>query len=397
MTSITCHRQSHPHGGYTYSVPHGDHHNNSNNSRPLHMVQTTLTPTALGPGTGNPPSCLAGSQLPPSLDISSPNLNALSDTETTKELTKITVDTSKTASISYDLADDMGLSMAESPTNHTNITPGLSPTPDKPRISKRKRTSSPPSPSSTSPGDHRRSTSRSTRRSAQTNRQSSLHSHRRAATLTAPLTPSVSTKDQESKREDLLALHRESCRLFQDSGRHERASLSPTTYSSPPRTVRTSSEAGSPPVSPVLPTQFSMVSEDLTGQDPQKDPVLHTVPITSTIPDDGYISPIQTSATVIDWTSPSTRRREYKKIDRASSGVRGFWRRVAPKWCQFGHDRTPFFEEKGGKRNYEGSVRRFRMDLPEEPVPERKTSAIQALKLKQKLGTVKMGSRRRSE
>ncbi|BAE65310.1 hypothetical protein F9C07_5996 [Aspergillus flavus] len=395
MSSITCHRQSHGQGGYPYSLPHGHHHNNSNNSRPLHIVQT-ITPTVLGPGTGIPPSCLAGSQLPPSLDISS-NLNTLADTKATLELTEITVDTS-TSPVSHDIADDMGLNMEVSSTTNPNVTPELSPACDKPRISKRKRTSSPPSPSSTSPGDHRRSSSRSTRHSAQTARQSSLHSHRRAATITAPLTPSVPSKDLEAKREDLLALHRESCRLFQDSERtiptqYERASLPPTIHDSPPHTVRTSSETGSPPVSPIFPTRFSTVSEDLTGPDNHKGPML----ITNTIHDESYIPPIQTSVTVIDWTSPSTRRREYKKIDRASSGVRGFWRRVAPKWCQFGHDRTPFFEEKGGKGNYEGSVRRFRMDLPDEPAPERKMNAIRALKLKQMLVTTKMSSRRKSE
>lgn len=64
----------------------------------------------------------------------------------------------------------------------------------------------------------------------------------------------------------------------------------------------------------------------------------------------------------MEWTSSSTRRREYEKIDRASRGIRGLWRRVAPRWCQGRNSRTPFFEE--GKSNREGSVRRFRMDLP---------------------------------
>ncbi|KAB8258078.1 hypothetical protein BDV32DRAFT_126348 [Aspergillus pseudonomiae] len=395
MNAITCHRQSHAHGGYPYSLPHDHRHNNSNNSRPLHIVQTIM-PTALGPGAGETPSCLAGSQLPPSLEISSPNLNALPDTKATLELTEITVDTC-TSPVTPDIADDMGLSMEGSSITYPSATPELSPVGDNPRISKRKRTSSPPSPSSTSPGDYRRSSSRSTRRSEQTARHSSLHSHRHA-----PLTPSVPSKDLETKREDLLALHRESCRLFQDSGRtiptqHRRTSLPLTTHDSPPHTLRTSSETGSPPVSPVFPTQISTVSEDLTDQDYHKGPLLHTSPITNTIHDESYIPSIQASVTVIDWTSPSTRRREYKKIDRASSGVRGFWRRVAPKWCQFGHDRTPFFEEKDGKGNYEGSVRRFRMDLPDEPVPERKMNAIRALKLKQKLVTTKMSSRRQSE
>ncbi|KAE8383341.1 hypothetical protein BDV26DRAFT_251544 [Aspergillus bertholletiae] len=404
MTSITCHRQSHAHGGYPYSLPHGHSHNNSNNSRPLHIIQTTMTPTALGPGSGNPPpSCLAGSQLPLSLDISSsPNLNALSDTKPTVDLTEITVHAGA-APVAHDLVDDMGLSMVASSTANTNVISELSSVGDKPRIPKRKRTASPPSLSSTSPGDHRRSTSRSTRHSAHTAGQSSLHSHRRAATVSAPLTPSVPSKDLEPRREDLLALHRESCRLFQDSELtiptpYERASFPPTTHESPPHTIRTSSDTGSPPVSPVFPTRFSTVSEDLPGPEHQKGPLLHTSPVMSIIRDESCIPAIQTSVTVIDWTSPSTRRREYKKIDRASSGVRGFWRRVAPKWCQFGHDRTPFFEEKDGKGNYEGSVRRFRLDLPDEPVPERKTNTIRALKLKHKLvTTTKMSGRRKSE
>lgn len=66
----------------------------------------------------------------------------------------------------------------------------------------------------------------------------------------------------------------------------------------------------------------------------------------------------------MEWTSDSTRRAEYEQIDRASRGVRGFWRRVAPRWCQTRDSRTPFFEE--GKTSREGSVRRFRMDLADE-------------------------------
>jgi hypothetical protein len=95
---------------------------------------------------------------------------------------------------------------------------------------------------------------------------------------------------------------------------------------------------------------------------------------------------VTATTTVIDWTSPSTRRREYEKIDRASTGVRGFWRRVAPRWCQFGDNRMPFFEEgKKGKGNYEGSVRRFRMDLPDEPADETGSRSRKGLKFKKKL------------
>jgi hypothetical protein len=46
----------------------------------------------------------------------------------------------------------------------------------------------------------------------------------------------------------------------------------------------------------------------------------------------------------------------------------------------------PFFEEgKNGKGNYEGSVRRFRMDLPDEPADETANRSRRGLKFKKKL------------
>lgn len=60
-----------------------------------------------------------------------------------------------------------------------------------------------------------------------------------------------------------------------------------------------------------------------------------------------------------DWTLPSTRLREYEKIDRSCHGVRGLWRRYAPHWCRR-NSRLGFFEEDRGDTS---SVRRYRMDL----------------------------------
>jgi hypothetical protein len=90
----------------------------------------------------------------------------------------------------------------------------------------------------------------------------------------------------------------------------------------------------------------------------------------------------------MEWTSPDTRRREYEKIDRASSGVRGLWRRVAPRCFQPRDSRTPFFEE--GKTEREGSVRRFRMDIPdEEPESESQGKSQQRLDFLGKTSTSK--------
>lgn len=212
---------------------------------------------------------------------------------------------------------------------------------------------------------HTRSSSRSTGRSGPGSRRSSRHScHRRI------LTPSAQSRYRpDQRRENLLTLHRESCRLFQGSdapaSRPEtmaRAATAPTTttaMSHAPST--TSSEIGSPPVSPGLYAHSSISEHSVDRQNPN----YH---IADTAPVEQELSPRkQPFSTVIDWTSPSTRRREYEKIDRASRGVRGLWRRVAPQWCQSKNDRMPFFDPgKSGKTSQEGSVRRFRMDLPDE-------------------------------
>ena len=62
----------------------------------------------------------------------------------------------------------------------------------------------------------------------------------------------------------------------------------------------------------------------------------------------------------IDWTSPSTRRREYEKIDKARSGLRGLLRRVTPR--VFRKDGRVGFHDDG-KGSDAGTVRRFRMDV----------------------------------
>lgn len=64
-------------------------------------------------------------------------------------------------------------------------------------------------------------------------------------------------------------------------------------------------------------------------------------------------------ATEIDWTLPSTRLHEYQEIDRSSKGVRGLWRRYAPRWFHK-NSRQGFFVEG---QDDTSSVRRHRVDL----------------------------------
>ncbi|KXG54649.1 uncharacterized protein PGRI_077930 [Penicillium griseofulvum] len=248
---------------------------------------------------------------------------------------------------------------------------------------------------------HPRSASRSTVRSRPNSRRSSFHSPRRAvpnAAIVPVTSPRTSTTSTQDKRESLLALHRESCRLFQGDGSNRssietRPSLrrtASTTYRSQ-REGRISTEKGSSePSSPVALSYSSFRFEpESTSAPPRSAPHFVTSRDRSnTLPSRHHHSPSSSSihvpATVMEWTSPDTRRREYEKIDRASSGVRGFWRRVAPRCFQTRDSRTPFFEE--GKSEREGSVRRFRMDLPEDeelPSPRGKPQ-VQVLDLQGK-------------
>ncbi|KAL4820087.1 hypothetical protein BDW67DRAFT_181172 [Aspergillus spinulosporus] len=372
MASITCHRHLPPGpGGYDHYV----HHHN-NDVPPLHLGASTLAAPSSAPLCSDPeqdPSSISTSLAVPvaSLDISPDTGAATAASEKPHSCHSFDL-----AGSVYILSETRLSSEAKSTSaaNGGMFDPSSPlPSSDKLRTPERRRTVSP----STRPSEIR-STSRSTRRSGggsgsgdgghSHSRRSSLHSHRRTITTTS-LTPS--RPDSPVRRENLIALHRESCRLFQDNNlvstpatvtRQSSFSSSPP-YT--PRQARTYSNVSSPPVTPILERHHSSTlrhsySSCNTHANHETVPVSRVEVNLST----------ETKPTIIEWTSPSTRRREYKEIDRASSGVRGLWRRVAPRWCQFGDKRVPFFEEgKDGKANYEGSVRRFRMDLPDELEP----------------------------
>jgi hypothetical protein len=241
---------------------------------------------------------------------------------------------------------------------------------------------------------HSRSASRSTARSRPPSRHGSSHSTRRPVTTASivPVPPTRTTPHE--RRESLLALHRESCRLFEEQG--PAYNIRPTLQRAPSTTYRsrresrTSSDIGySAPPSPIASSQSSRRDYEYRGSlgSAAASPPFHPRDRSNTLPSAASqhvhspsASSIHIPATVMEWTSDTTRRREYEKIDRASRGVRGLWRRVAPRWCHR-DSRTPFFEE--GKTGREGSVRRFRMDLPDEETddPERVAPQAQFLDL----------------
>lgn len=246
--------------------------------------------------------------------------------------------------------------------------------------------------------NHSRSGSRSAVRSRPTSRRSSLHSARRTvpnATIVHVASPSRTSP--QDRRESLLALHRESVRLFQEHEAHPRSSEDVVRPPSSSRRVsssyrhkpepRTSSDAssGSAPPSPIASSYSSRATDQqyhyhrrsgssaAPSRPSRERSYSYTLPGPAQDHAHGQeqihspsASSVHVPATVMEWTSPTTRRREYEKIDRASRGVRGLWRRVAPRWFRPDDSRTPFFEEGRSTRSREGSVRRFRMDLPDD-------------------------------
>lgn len=255
---------------------------------------------------------------------------------------------------------------------------------------------------------HSRSASRSTAQSRPTSRRSSLHSSRRSAINPSIVTMPARNTQPVEKRESLLALHRESCRLFQDqesaiySEESRPASLYRSGSSYKPRRESNHSSDISTPPSPIASSQSSRVADfdRCSSISSVTRPHLQTRDRSNTMPYGTVahnLSPTASSvhvpATVMEWTSPSTRRREYEKIDRAGRGVRGLWRRVAPRWCQTEDTRTPFFEE--GKTTREGSIRRFRMDLPdEEEIGSQEKPHVQFLDFRSKNASQDGSSRR---
>ncbi|KAL1955087.1 hypothetical protein VTO42DRAFT_9021 [Malbranchea cinnamomea] len=237
-----------------------------------------------------------------------------------------------------------------------------------------------------SSGKRRRSGSRSrASRSSSTARQRSGHQARCKS-------GTYSQFQHQRPERDLIAFHRESCRLFESfdnrqasgtqrplssSSTHSRPYTEPVDASGqkgaptrhPPALASGAPPSASPLLhtsqAPISPTQ-SMASFEPNRQLEHGDPLypsLHNTAEDVTREQSREYKPVP--ATVIDWTLPSTRKREYEKIDRSTRGIRGIWRKIAPRWC-LADQRTPFYEEGKAGKEYEGSVRRFRMDIPDD-------------------------------
>lgn len=169
------------------------------------------------------------------------------------------------------------------------------------------------------------------RRSSVASPQPIIPYNRRAPVMTR----SVTTVYERTRGEDPFELHQRSKQIFQLFGAPQDNQSS------------TRQKARRHLASPSLP-ELSRLRGSREVTDPEEEP--EPPQYENHVP-----------ATIIDWTLPSTRRDEYREIEKSGKGIRGLWRRLAPRWCHR-NSRLNFFD--GDNVDDAGSVRRYRLDLP---------------------------------
>ncbi|KAI9683629.1 MAG: hypothetical protein M1829_004933 [Trizodia sp. TS-e1964] len=149
-------------------------------------------------------------------------------------------------------------------------------------------------------------------------------------------------------RENPIAFHYKSCHLFQSLG------ASFTHQNGAPgvgRTALAGADVPSPPQSQLPPSNSTLAYQQMFVGQPLHEEEAPVPP------------PSPPPATITHWLSHNTRRREYAEIDRTTRGLRGWWRRIAPS-C-FVQRRLGFYDSENSSDD-KGSVRRYRLDLPDD-------------------------------
>ncbi|XP_014554575.1 hypothetical protein COCVIDRAFT_104642 [Bipolaris victoriae FI3] len=177
--------------------------------------------------------------------------------------------------------------------------------------------------------------------------------------------------------DDVLALHFRSCSIFSNPSYQTNSGL-------PSPTLSHGDAFGFP--SNTSTTRFSTDTLRVVQESDAHNH--HHRPITEPAPlhDDATTTAAaaKKTNTTMHWTSPCTRQREYQRIDKANSGLRGFLRRITPR-CVSGP------QEKFYTKTDEdaGSVRRYRIsndDEYDEDEGEETEYDLQAMKEKQHQG-----------
>jgi hypothetical protein len=210
------------------------------------------------------------------------------------------------------------------------------------------------------PSTRRRSITSTSSNSTNTRRRGheSLPSSRRTScTMVDPSRPARHYRIKSSQTcptinrdiDDVLALHFRSCSLFQNPTYQSAASSRAVSGYGPSAHADFSSR----------PITAPLVNED----------AIPISPLSKGSEDS--IAPVDVPDTTMHWLSPSTRKTQYEKIDRANTGLRGMFRKVVPR-CVSGPPTQTFYEHD---KSDAGSVRRFRMDLSEDDEADDKNTA----------------------
>lgn len=129
--------------------------------------------------------------------------------------------------------------------------------------------------------------------------------------------------------DDVLALHFRSYSLFTNPSYHTHSELpSPTLSQTPTYTC---------------PMDSDQVRHSMQDSPPSED-------------DDEPTTPDEPANVTMHWTSPCSRKREYERIDKANSGIRGLFRKVIPR--SLSGPQEKFYEKDEPD---DRSVRRYRL------------------------------------
>lgn len=148
--------------------------------------------------------------------------------------------------------------------------------------------------------------------------------------------------------DDVLALHFRACSLFQSSS-YQPSLPSPTMSAHGPS---------------VTATEIGAATETLHYQSTYDSDV---GPL-----DEKTIATADVEDTTMHWMSPSTRKKQYDKIDRANSGLGSMIRRILPR-CVSGPGPQRFHDDE---KSDAGSVRRYRVGVPDDEDDAQSTSGL---------------------